>query len=86
MTATGVNQGVRRHWGIENRLHWQLDVLMAEDQARNRKDNAPANLAALRRLTLNVLRADPRKIPLSHKRLKARWNDQELLRLMTHMR
>jgi predicted transposase YbfD/YdcC len=77
---------VRRHWSIENKLHWQLDVLMAEDQTRNRKDNGPANLASLRRLALNVLRADPRKIPLSHKRLKARWNDQELLRLMTHMR
>jgi predicted transposase YbfD/YdcC len=86
MAPAAVLAAVRRHWGIENRLHWQLDVLMAEDQARNRKDNGPANLAGFRRLTLNVLRADPRKIPLSHKRLKARWNDQELLRLMTHMR
>lgn len=77
---------VRAHWAIENNLHWQLDVLMAEDQARSRKGNGPANLALLRRMTLNVLRADPRKIPLAHKRLKARWNDQELLRLMTHMR
>jgi predicted transposase YbfD/YdcC len=74
----------RGHWGIENNLHWQLDVLMGEDDTRNRKKNAPANLAALRRLTLNVLRSDPTRIPLSHKRLRARWNDQELLRLMTH--
>lgn len=77
---------VRRHWAIENQLHWQLDVLLAEDLARNRKNNAPANLAVLRRLTLNVLRADPEKIPLSHKRLKARWADDDLLRLLTHMR
>ncbi|MGH7732883.1 MAG: ISAs1 family transposase [Gemmatimonadales bacterium] len=76
----------RAHWAIENNLHWQLDVLMGEDQARSRKNNAPANLAQLRRLTLNVLQADPTKIPLSHKRLRARWNEQELLRLMTHMR
>lgn len=76
----------RAHWSVENKLHWQLDVLMAEDYSRTRKDNGPANLAVLRRLALNVLRADPNKIPLSHKRLKAKWNDQHLLHLMTHMR
>lgn len=77
---------VRRHWSIENGLHWQLDVLLGEDQLRARKNNAPANQAILRRLSLNVLRADPEDIPLSHKRLKARWTDQDLLRLITHMR
>src|SRR5216117_2961079 len=42
---------VRAHWTIENGLHWPLDVVLDEDLARNRKDNAPANLAVLRRLT-----------------------------------
>ena len=46
----------------------------------------PANLAAFRRLALNVLRSDPENIPLSHKRLKARWANDDLLKLMTHMR
>jgi predicted transposase YbfD/YdcC len=77
---------VRGHWQIENNLHWQLDVLLREDQARTRKNNGPANLAVLRQLALNVLRSDPRKIPMSHKRLKAGWDHQELLNLMTHMR
>lgn len=86
LTPAEVLRTVKGHWQIENNLHWQLDVLMAEDQTRNRKDNGPANLAALRRLTLNVLRAEPSNIPLSHKRLKARWAGEELLRLMTHMR
>jgi predicted transposase YbfD/YdcC len=86
MPPAEVLRTVRRHWAIENHLHWQLDVLMAEDQTRNRKNNAPANLAVLRRLALNVLRSDPAKIPLSHKRLKARWASENLLRLMTHMR
>jgi len=86
MPPTEVLRTVRRHWAIENHLHWQLDVLMAEDQTRNRKNNAPANLAVLRRLALNVLRSDPDKIPLSHKRLKARWANEQLLRLITHMR
>lgn len=77
---------VRRHWAIENQLHWQLDVLMDEDHARTRKNNGPHNLAVLRRLALNVLRADPQPIPLSHKRLQARWTDNDLLTLMTHVR
>jgi predicted transposase YbfD/YdcC len=76
---------VRRHWSIENDLHWQLDVLLGEDHVRGRKNNAAANHAILRRLALNVLRADRENIPLSHKRLKARWADQHLLRLFTHM-
>jgi predicted transposase YbfD/YdcC len=85
-TPAQVLRAVRRHWAIENDLHWQLDVLMAEDQTRNRKNNGPANLAVLRRLALNVLRSDPENIPLSHKRLKARWANEDLLKLMTHMR
>lgn len=86
MAPAEVLRTVRRHWAIENDLHWQLDVLMAEDQTRNRKNNGPANLAALRRLSLNVLRSDPDPIPLSHKRLKARWASEDLLRMLTHMR
>jgi predicted transposase YbfD/YdcC len=77
---------VRRHWAIEDSLHWQLDVLFAEDQTRTRKSNEPANLAVLRRLALNVLRADAEPIPLSHKQLKAKWDKTNLLSLMTHMR
>jgi predicted transposase YbfD/YdcC len=86
MTPSEVLRTVRRHWAIENDLHWQLDVLMAEDQTRNRRNHGPANLAALRRLALNVLRSDPENIPLSHKRLKARWANEDLLKLITHMR
>ena len=45
----------RDHWTIENGLHWVLDVVFDEDQARNRKDNGPENLAILRKLAFNVL-------------------------------
>jgi predicted transposase YbfD/YdcC len=86
MPAKELLATVRRHWSIENELHWQLDILLGEDQIRGRKNNAPANHAILRRLTLNVLRADPENIPHTHKRLKARWADQDFLRLITHMR
>jgi predicted transposase YbfD/YdcC len=77
---------VRRHWAIENNLHWQLDVLMAEDQTRTRKNNGPINLAVLRRLALNILQADGEPMPLSHKQLKAKWDNTSLLSLMTYMR
>jgi len=86
MPAAELLATVRRHWSIENNLHWQLDVLLGEDQIRGRKNNAPANQAILNRLALNILKADPQNIPLSHKRLKARWTDQDLLSLVTHMR
>jgi predicted transposase YbfD/YdcC len=86
MSPDDVLKAVRNHWQIENNLHWQLDVLMDEDAARSRKNAAPANLAILRRLSLNVLRADPEKIPLSHKRLRASWSPEGLLRTLTHMR
>ncbi len=77
---------VRKHWFIENHLHWQLDILMREDGSRTRKDHGPVNLATLRRLALNVLRNDPQNIPLSHKRLKAGWDNQALINALTHMR
>lgn len=49
-------KSVRGHWGIENSLHWILDVAMREDKSRIRKDNAPANFAMLRHIAVNVLR------------------------------
>ena len=55
------NAIVRSHWGIENGLHWVLDVIMDEDQARNRKDHGPQNLALLRKLALNLAKLEPSK-------------------------
>lgn len=78
---------VRTHWTIENGLHWPLDVTLDEDLARNRKDNGPANLAVLRRLALNVARAQPEgKISLRGKLKRAGWNDTYLFDLFSHMR
>lgn len=78
---------VRSHWSIENSLHWPLDVLLDEDLARSRKDNAPANLAVLRRLALNVARAHPdTKTSLRGKLKRAGWDDAFLLDMLRHMR
>lgn len=78
---------VREHWGIENRLHWLLDVVLDEDRDRTRKDNAPPNLATLRRLALNVLRAhSDAKTPLRRKIKRAGWEPAFLLSLFANMR
>src|SRR3990172_1382692 len=78
---------VRPHWTIENGLHWPLDVLLDEDLARNRKDNAPANLAVLRRLALNIARAHPdTKTSLRGKLKRAGWDEAFLFDMLRHMR
>src|ERR1700756_300605 len=76
----------RSHWGIENRLHWVLDVHFAEDANRARKDNAPENLATMRRLALNILRAHPHRASLRRKIKRAGWDNAFLLDMLSHMR
>ncbi len=86
--ATGGN-AAHRSLPLEHRnsLHWPLDVLLDEDLARSRKDNAPANLAVLRRLALNVARAHPdTKTSLRGKLKRAGWDDAFLLDMLRHMR
>jgi predicted transposase YbfD/YdcC len=77
---------VREHWQIENGLHWQLDVAMREDGARNRKDNGPANIAVLRRRALDVARADTSKGSMAEKIKRAGWDHDFLLKLLNQMR
>jgi len=77
---------VRAHWTIENQLHWSLDVLFHEDDARTRKDNGPQNLAIIRRLAQNILQAHPLDKPIASKMRRARWNKDFLFQLFTHMR
>jgi predicted transposase YbfD/YdcC len=76
----------RTHWGIENQLHWVLDVAFDEDAARSRKDNAPQNLALIRKIALNLLRQHPDKGSIKGKIKRAAWDDAFLLSLITHMR
>jgi predicted transposase YbfD/YdcC len=76
----------RTHWGIENQLHWVLDVDFDEDAARSRKDNAPQNLALIRKIALNILRKNPDKGSIKGKIKRAAWDDAFLLSLIAHMR
>ena len=78
---------VRTHWQIENNLHWILDVHLAEDLSRARKDNAPANIAMLKRIARNILQTtDDPKVPISHRIKACRWDDDHLINAITHMR
>ena len=76
-------KAVRQHWGIENRLHWSLDVTFAEDQSRVRKDHGSANLGMLRRLALSILQQDiSSNDSLRGKRLSAGWDEDRLLHIL----
>jgi predicted transposase YbfD/YdcC len=63
--------GLRGHWGIENNLHWQLDVTFAEDRNRASNRNGAENLALLRRVALSLLQAHPSKLSIAKKRYAA---------------
>ena len=73
---------IRRHWSIENSLHWVLDVTFDEDQSRVRDRRAGQNLALLRKIAINLLGTDKTKGSLRGKRKKAAWDDEYMTRLL----
>jgi predicted transposase YbfD/YdcC len=75
---------IRDHWGIENSLHWVLDVVFAEDDSRIRKGHGPETTGMLRRLALSILEQDTSlKSSLRGKRLQAGWNNDLLEKILT---
>jgi predicted transposase YbfD/YdcC len=86
LTAKEVLHVARIHWTIENQLHWVLDVRLAEDAHRSRKDHAPQNLALIRKLALNTLRQSNAKGSIKGKIKRAGWDDAFLASLFAHMR
>ena len=77
------NTIAREHWGIENGLHWTLDVVFNEDQARNRKDHSAENLALMRKLALNLARLEPSKGSMRGKLKRAGWDNNYLALLLS---
>jgi predicted transposase YbfD/YdcC len=80
--AEKLGQAIRAHWGVENGLHWVLDVNFRDDDCRIRKKNAPANFSAVKRATLNALRKAPGKDSLKSKRLIAAWDENYLAKTL----
>jgi predicted transposase YbfD/YdcC len=67
-------KAARAHWGIENSLHYCLDVVFHEDACRTRKDNSPENFSVIRKIALNILKNFPVKMSLARKRRKCEYD------------
>jgi predicted transposase YbfD/YdcC len=75
----------RARWDIENALHWPLDIVFHEDDARTRKDYGPQNLGVIRRMALDILRAHPLNRSIARKMKLATWRRDFFYELFTHM-
>jgi predicted transposase YbfD/YdcC len=82
LSAPRFTEVARAQWGIENGLHWVLDVTMNEDRKRNWKDHGPENIGLLRRLALNLVKLEGSKGSMKGKLKRAGWNDEFLGRLL----
>ena len=81
--AEKISQAIRSHWGIENSLHWTLDVTFSEDKSRIRKDHSPENFALLRRLAVNLLKQEKGfKGSLKMKRYLAGMDNNYLVKIL----
>ena len=76
-------QAVRSHWGIENKLHWRLDVTFREDESRIRRGNGPHNIGVIRHMAMNLLKREKTKISYRRKRIRAALNDDFRGNLLT---
>lgn len=83
--AATLGRAVRAHWGIENRLHWVLDIAFREDDNRYRADHGPENLAIVRHFALNLLRREPGRASIAKKRFRAALDVRYLRTLLDQL-
>ena len=82
-SAEQYQTNIRSHWGVENKLHWTLDVCFSEDASRKRNKNAAQNYSILLKIALNLLKNEKtEKQGIAGKRLKAGWNEEYLLKVL----
>jgi predicted transposase YbfD/YdcC len=78
-----ISTAIRAHWGIENQLHWSLDMSFDEDHSRARVGNSAANLSTIRHIALNLINKEKTaKVGVKTKRLKAGWNERYLQKII----
>jgi predicted transposase YbfD/YdcC len=80
--ASYFNKTIRGHWGIENDLHWQLDLTFGEDSAKTRMGNGAENHNTLRKIALQILQQQNDKHSVKERRKKAGWNDKYLVKII----
>jgi predicted transposase YbfD/YdcC len=81
-SAEQIYLGIRKHWGIENKVHWILDVAFGEDLSRKRTGNAAQNYSTLNRIALNLLKKDDSKVGIKSRMKKAGWGNEYLIKLI----
>jgi predicted transposase YbfD/YdcC len=86
LTPRRLLEVTRRHWSVENQLHWPLDVVFNEDDARTRKNYGPQNLAVLRRIAIDILRAHPDNRSVGRKMKLAAWKKEFFFELFAYLR
>ena len=80
---TKLSQAIRSHWQVENNLHWVLDMAFDEDRSRARKGHSAANMATLRHIALNLVKAETTtKVGIKIKRQKAGWSNNYMLKVL----
>jgi predicted transposase YbfD/YdcC len=80
--AKSVGEAIRKHWGIENSLHWVLDVTFREDESRIRRGDGAENFSTLRRIALTMLKREPTKKSIARKRKLCSWSPEFLIGVM----
>jgi predicted transposase YbfD/YdcC len=86
LTPQRLLEVTRRHWSVENQLHWRLDVVFREDDARTRKNYGPQNLAVIRRIAIDILSAHPDKRSVGRKMKLAAWKKEFFFELFAYLR
>jgi len=84
LSAAQLSRAARAHWGIENRLHWVMDVVFHDDLMRLRTQNGPANMALIRHTVLNIIKQIPDKASIKVRRKTAAWDDEYLFNAITN--